>query len=105
MPNCVVRKAPGLPGSHVHVAVVDEGRGAVAVDPRSVVLGVESGPSLSTTARAVALLNVGLLLFVLHDALSKVLTARYPIFELIFLRSLPPTKPDPTSPCHQTSSP
>lgn len=40
------------------------------------------------TTLGVLLLNFGLLLFVVHDALGKVLTARYPIFEIIFLRSV-----------------
>lgn len=42
---------------------------------------------ISQTATCVALLNFGLLLFVIHDAVSKVLIERYPIFEVIFLRS------------------
>ena len=44
--------------------------------------------SRSQITRAILLLNVGLLLFVIHDALSKVLMARYPVFEIIFMRSL-----------------
>lgn len=42
---------------------------------------------LRQTTTSVVLLNVGLLLFVVHDAVSKILTERYPIFEIIFLRS------------------
>ena len=34
------------------------------------------------------MLNVALLLFVAHDAISKALTERLPLFEIIFLRSL-----------------
>ena len=43
--------------------------------------------SRRSTAAAVILLNIGLVFFVIHDALSKALSARYPLFEVIFLRS------------------
>ena len=42
----------------------------------------------SKTAASVIVLNIALLLFVFHDALSKELATRYPVFEVIFLRSL-----------------
>jgi drug/metabolite transporter (DMT)-like permease len=44
--------------------------------------------SRSKITSAVILLNIGLIFFVVHDALSKALTARYPLFEIIFLRSV-----------------
>lgn len=40
------------------------------------------------TTLGILLLNFGLLLLVVHDALGKALTMRYPIFEIIFLRSV-----------------
>ena len=36
----------------------------------------------------VLVLNFGLFLFVIHDAISKALLERYPVFELMFVRSL-----------------
>ena len=44
--------------------------------------------SSSGAIKGIAVLNVGLVLFVIHDAVSKALMAHYPLFQVIFIRSV-----------------